>query len=201
MREELPFRIALVVVFAFTMAVTVYHRRRAAASGEKVSRRSEGYLFAITLRAVALVLMIATIAYLVHPPTVAWAAMPIPISLRVFGVATGLACSGLMYGTLAALGKNLTDTVDTRASATLVTDGPYRWVRHPFYVTTALVMASATLISASALIGLLSVVVLTLLAIRTPKEEQKLAERFGESYHEYARRTGRFLPRWPRWPR
>ena len=196
MREELPFRIALVVVFAFTTAVTVYYRRRAAASGEKVSRRSEGYLFAITLRSVALALMIATIAYLAYPPAVAWAAMPIPVAVRVIGVATGLACSGLMYQTLTTLGKNLTDTVETRASATLVTDGPYRWVRHPFYVTTALVMASATLISASALIGLLSVVVLALLAIRTPKEERKLAERFGEPYLDYARRTNRFLPRW-----
>jgi protein-S-isoprenylcysteine O-methyltransferase Ste14 len=198
MREELPFRIALVVVFAFTMAVTVYHRRRAATSGEKVSRRSEGYLFAITLRSVALALMLSTIAYLAYPPAVAWAAMPIPVAVRVIGVATGLACSWLMYQTLAILGKNLTDTVETRASATLVTDGPYRWVRHPFYVTTALVMASATLISASALIGLLSVVVLALLAIRTPKEERKLAERFGEPYLDYARRTNRFLPRWPR---
>jgi protein-S-isoprenylcysteine O-methyltransferase Ste14 len=197
MREELPFRIALVVVFAFTAAVTAYHRRRAAASGEKVSWRSEGYLFAITLRLVALALMIATVAYLVHPPTVAWAAMPIPTAIRLFGVATGLACSWLMYRTLSALGKNLTDTVDTRASATLVTAGPYRWVRHPFYVTTALVMASATLISASALVGVLSIIVLALLAVRTPHEEQKLVERFGDAYRDYARRTGRFLPRWP----
>jgi len=30
------------------------------------------------------------------------------------------------------LGKNLTDTVVTRKEHTLVTSGPYRWVRHPF---------------------------------------------------------------------
>ena len=31
------------------------------------------------------------------------------------------------------LGSNLTDTVVTRRQHTLITHGPYRWVRHPFY--------------------------------------------------------------------
>jgi len=37
-----------------------------------------------------------------------------------------------MYWTLSNLGKNLTDTVVTRAGATLVTTGPYRLVRLSF---------------------------------------------------------------------
>jgi protein-S-isoprenylcysteine O-methyltransferase Ste14 len=100
-----------------------------------------------------------------------------------------------MYWTLSNLGKNLTDTVVTRAEATLVTDGPYRWVRHPFYVTAALLMASVTLLTANWLIGLSSIVVLALLAIRTPKEEQMLIERFGQQYRDYMAKTGRFIPR------
>lgn len=50
---------------------------------------------------------------------------------------------------------------------------PYRWVRHPFYVTAALLMASVTLLTANWLIGLSSLIVLTLLAVRTPKEEER----------------------------
>jgi len=30
---------------------------------------------------------------------------------------------------------------------------------------------------------------------RTPIEEQKLIERYGEAYHRYAERTGRFFPK------
>ena len=81
-------------------------------------------------------------------------------------------------------GKNLTDTVVVRAEATLVTSGPYRWVRHPFYVTAALLMLSATLLSANLLIGMSSLLVLVLLAVRTPKEEQMLVDRFGERYND-----------------
>jgi protein-S-isoprenylcysteine O-methyltransferase Ste14 len=88
-----------------------------------------------------------------------------------------------------------TGTVVTRAQATLVTCGPYRWVRHPFYVTAALLMASVTILTANWLIGATSLVVLALLAMRTPREEAMLIARFGQQYRDYMARTGRFVPR------
>ncbi len=191
---EFPFRIALVIVVLLTMAVTLYYRLQAASSGEQISRKDEGYLFAAVLRLSAFGLLIVTFAYLLKPSTVHWASIPIPIGIRWFGVATGGLCSLLMYWTLSRLGKNLTDTVVTRDDATLVTEGPYRWVRHPFYVTTALLMASVTLLTANWLIGLGCFVVFGLLVVRTPKEEQRLIEKFGQQYLDYMARTGRFFP-------
>jgi protein-S-isoprenylcysteine O-methyltransferase Ste14 len=120
--------------------------------------------------------------------------MLLPPWLRWLGVVAGGLCSVLMYWTLSSLGRNLTDTVVTRAQATLVTHGPYRWVRHPFYVTAALLMLSATVLTANWLIGVSSLLVLGLLAIRTPKEEQMLIARFGEEYRQYMASTGRFFP-------
>lgn len=194
MPSETPFRIALVVVIALTTVVTVYHRLQAASFGEKISHESEGYVFAAVLRLAGLCLWISTLVYLIAPSVVQWASVPLPTWMRWGGVAAGLACSLLMYWTLSSLGKNLTDTVVTRAEATLVTHGPYRWVRHPFYVTAAALMASVTLLTANWLIGLSSLVVLFLLAVRTPKEEQMLIERFGQQYRDYMSKTGRFIP-------
>jgi len=37
-----------------------------------------------------------------------------------------------------------------------------------------------------------------LLAVRTPKEEQMLIERFGQQYREDMARTGRFFPHFPK---
>jgi protein-S-isoprenylcysteine O-methyltransferase Ste14 len=56
-------------------------------------------------------------------------------------------------------------------------------------------VCAAALLSASWLILLAGLLVFLLLAIRTPIEEQKLIERFGEEYHSYMARTGRFVPR------
>lgn len=195
MASETYFRAALGVIILLTTFVTGFHRFKAAQSGEKISRKDEGFLFALVLRLSGLVLFIVTVAYLIAPASVQWAMLPVPTWVRWFGVITGLLSSLLMYWTLSSLGKNLTDTVVIRNNATLVTDGPYRWVRHPFYFTTAVVMASVTILTANWLIGILSVVVLSMLAIRTPKEEQALIERFGQPYLDYMARTGRFIPR------
>ena len=195
MTDEISFRLTLLAIMALTMAVTVYHRLQAAASGEKISHQDEGYLFATVLRLAGLALWIATFAYLVYPPAVEWAQVLLPDWVRWCGAVVGIPCSLLMYWTLSSLGKNLTDTVVTRREATLVTHGPYRWVRHPFYVTAGLMMLSATLLSANALIGGSSLLVLGLLAWRTPKEEQRLIDRFGDAYRQYMATTGRFLPK------
>lgn len=195
MPNENPYRVALVVVIALTMAVTVYHRLQAAKSGETISRKEEGYVFAITLRLAGLCLWIATFGYLLFPDFFSWASFPLPDWVRWGGVVTGALCSLLMYWTLSSLGKNLTDTVVTRKAAILVTHGPYRWVRHPFYVTAALLMASVTVLTANWLIGLTGLIVLSFLAVRTPKEEAMLIERLGDQYRDYMTKTGRFIPR------
>ena len=195
MDSETPFRIALVIVIFLTTAIGLYHRIQAASSGEKISHKDEGYVFAAVLRLSGLCLWIATLAYLISPSSLQWATFPVGAAVRWCGVVTGVFSSLLMYWTLSSLGKNLTDTVVTRAEATLVTHGPYRWVRHPFYVTAALLMGSVTLLTANWLIGAASLVVLGLLAVRTTKEEQMLVERFGQKYEDYKLKTGRFFPR------
>jgi protein-S-isoprenylcysteine O-methyltransferase Ste14 len=195
MDDEAWFRIALVVVILVTMAIGIPHRLRAASSGERISYKEEGYLFAAILRLTGLLLGISTLAYLVFPTSVGWASIPIPIGLRWFAVVIAIASTTLFYWTLSSLGKNLTDTVVTRKDAVLVTHGPYRWVRHPFYLTAALLMASVTGLTANWLIGISSLLVLMLLAIRTPKEEQMLIQRFGDDYRRYIETTGKFIPR------
>jgi protein-S-isoprenylcysteine O-methyltransferase Ste14 len=83
----------------------------------------------------------------------------------------------------------------TREHHTLVTRGPYRWIRHPFYVALALVIVAGALIVANWFVLASGTVVFVLLAIRSRVEEEQLAARFGDAYREYKKRTGRFLPK------
>jgi len=201
MADDYLFRWALGLVVLITVAILLPFRFKAASSGERISKEEEGRWMAVTLRGAGLLLWFSTFAYLFFPSWVAWAAMPLPVGLRWFGLLAVAICCGLFYWTLHELGKNLTDTVVTRRNAVLVTSGPYRWVRHPYYVVSALLMASVTLVTANALIGASSLFVISLLVIRTPKEEEKLAERFGTPYRDYMAVTGRFLPRFFGTPR
>ena len=102
---------------------------------------------------------------------------------------------GLLVWTFRCLGKNLTDTVVTRQEHTLVMQGPYRWVRHPFYDSAALLMVAISLIAANWFLFVTGVVGVLLLIIRTRIEERNLVARFGDGYRAYMEQTGRFLPR------
>jgi protein-S-isoprenylcysteine O-methyltransferase Ste14 len=135
------------------------------------------------------------VAYLLNPANVHFSAVPLPDWLRWAGVAVGCVTLCLLYWTLRTLGKNLTDTVVTRQQHTLVTTGPYRWVRHPFYVCAALFTLAVFLVSANAFFLITGGLLLLLLAVRSRVEEANLLNRFGDDYRKYMDRTGRFLPR------
>jgi protein-S-isoprenylcysteine O-methyltransferase Ste14 len=194
------FRLALLAIFATCLTIGVYHRRRAAASPERISRRDEGLAMFLALRLSGLLLFVATLLHLIEPSWMRRASIPFGTRLRWSGLAVAAMAIPLMAWTLQALGRNLTDTVVTRSDHTLVTAGPYRWVRHPYYVTTLLLVVAVTLITANGLIGTVGLIVFVLLAVRSRIEEQKLIERFGDDYRTYIARTGRFIPRLRRQP-
>ena len=149
----------------------------------------------VILRLLGLCFWIATIAYLVNATWIQWVCFPLPRWMRWSGVGTATVCLGFLWWTLTCLGKNFTDTVVTRRNAVLVTTGPYRWIRHPFYVAVFLLTLSIAVMTANWLIGLLSLSGAVLFAIRSKTEDRKLIEKFGDPYRRYMATTGAFLPR------
>ena len=126
----------------------------------------------------------------------AWSSLDLPTWLRWAGAALGvLVVPPLLFWVMHSLGRNLTDTVVTRREHTLVTHGPYRWVRHPFYGVGFLGMVAFTLMTANWFVALIGIVVVALLMYRSRAEEAKLIERFGDEYRAYRERTGAFFPR------
>ncbi len=187
-------RIILLVGFMVFAPVGMYFRVRSF-TDERLNRLQEGWLILLSLRLLALAFLAGLAAFLVAPRSMAWASIHLPNSWRWLGVVFGAAAGGLMIWTFRTLGHNLTDTVVTRRDATLVTHGPYRWVRHPFYLAFALAVIANTLITANAYLAITGTAAFLVIVARTSIEEQKLIERFGRDYQDYMRRTGRFLPR------
>lgn len=189
-----PFQTAMIVGFVVFFPLAIYFRVRAHATGEPLDRRQEGLFLLLTLRPAGLLFLFTLLMYAVNPGRLAWSSMPLPAWLRWSGVAMFYGAGASFLWTLMTLGANLTDTVVTRRAHTLVTRGPYRWVRHPFYVSVALMGIGTTLGTASWFLALVFAVFFSLIVRRTRIEEQKLVERFGDSYRDYMERTGRFWP-------
>ena len=93
------------------------------------------------------------------------------------------------------LGMNITDTVVIRKEHTVVTHGPYRWIRHPLYTFGSLLFLSLSLVTQIWIIPLLAFPTMAILVQRTSIEEKALQDRFGEEYTQYSEKTGRFFPR------
>jgi len=133
----------------------------------------------------------------IRPSWMAWSSVSLPDSLRWAGVGLWAMAAALLAWTFRHLGRNLTDTVVTRRDHELITEGPYRYVRNPFYDTVALLVAAIALIAGNWFVLVSGGVVLVLLIVRTRTEEAHLIARFGDEYRRYMQRTGRFLPRSP----
>ena len=194
MNDDPLFRLILLTGFVIFMPIGIYHRLRSR-TGEHLDRQQEGLFILVGLRLLGVVGMAGFIAYLINPACLAWAAVPLLPGLRWTGVGLGLITGWLILWTFHYLGKNLTDTVVTRKEHTLVTTGPYRWVRHPFYTAAALATLASSLAAANWFFFVTGCLMFLLLAIRTRKEEENLITRFGDDYRKYIQRTGRFLPR------
>jgi len=190
------FRILAAVIFVTGAAISTYYRRKAdRESGERVSLKAEGLPITIALRVFGLALWAAVFAFLINPAWVAWARVDLPEWLRWLGLAMGAASVGLAYWVFSSLGRNVSPTVVTRKTHTLVPHGPYRWVRHPLYLMGLIAYAGFALLAENAFIALMTALTFTVLNIRLPKEEARLIERFGSEYQEYMRHTGKFLPK------
>jgi protein-S-isoprenylcysteine O-methyltransferase Ste14 len=194
MGGEDAYRMMVLAVFVFLVPIALYYRLKSF-TGERLSRRDEGLLILVGLRLAGLAVMVGALAFVINPVGMKWAAVKLPDWSRWIGLPLGLAAVAWSFWMLRTLGPNLTDTVNVRAKATLVTGGPYRWVRHPMYLGVAFLMLAISLITANAFVALAGSAVEALLLLRTRTEEAKLVQRFGDAYREYARRTGRFVPR------
>jgi protein-S-isoprenylcysteine O-methyltransferase Ste14 len=195
MDNDQAFRIFLIAGTLLLFPVLAYHRLRSQATRERLDRRQEGLFILLTLRPVGMAGMLSLFAFMVDPGWMAWSSVPLPNWLRWCGGGLWVPSGLLLTWTLRTLGTNLTDTVVTRRNHTLVTLGPYRWVRHPFYVSTGLLLLASSLLTANWFVLATGVVTFTLLAIRLKREEERLLGRFGEAYRDYRERTGRFLPK------
>jgi protein-S-isoprenylcysteine O-methyltransferase Ste14 len=182
----------LIIAFAMHRG---YYVRKHGQEQNTLKKREEGLASKIA-SLLGLIGFIAVIVYVINPAWLAWASLPFPLWLRWTGVGIALFGFALLQWSQYTLGKNWSDTPRMIQEQSLVTHGPYQFIRHPIYTAFLLILGSSLLISANWLIGF-AWIGMTILEVvsRISFEENLMLEYFGEEYREYMGRTGRLLPK------
>jgi len=194
--NENIFRILAALILFTGMGISIYFRRKADKdSGETISRKVDGTAFMTIVKIGGLILWVSPLVYLINPAWMAWAKIGLPEWIRGLGVGIGVLCILGIYWLFSSIGSGITPTSATRKQHTLVTSGPYRWVRHPLYTVGSSMFISFGMMADNWFIAALGLLAFIAMAVRTPKEEANLIEKFGDEYREYMKRTGRFFPK------
>ena len=196
METELFFRIllpALIIVFVAHRGYYVkYHSKP---EDETMKKREENMASKIA-GLLGMIGFASTLVYVIDPDWLGFAALSFPIWLRWSGIVIALAGFALLQWAQVTLANNWSDTPRMMKEQTLITSGPYQFIRHPIYTAFILILGSPLLISANWLIGLCWLGMTTLEVVsRIRFEESLMLEFFGDQYRDYMKNTGRLLPK------
>ena len=114
--------------------------------------------------------------------------------ITTLGFFSFLAGLGMIAWSASELGDSLSPLPKPRENAELVTDGPYKYVRHPMYSALLLSSFGLGIATSNATRVVLSVAMLLLLDRKATKEEDFLVERFGDAYAAYQGSVKKLIP-------
>ena len=139
--------------------------------------------------------MVAPLFYL-FSPWLDFADYDLPGWLGWIGTAVFAAALLLLWRSHADLGRNWSAILQIRQEHTLITNGVYRYMRHPMYAAHMLWAIAQGLLLQNWLAGWIFLIAfIPTYLVQAPKEEQMMLDNFGEEYRNYISRTGRIIPR------
>lgn len=185
---------SLALISGLLTLIRLFYGWRACQRGGKViaRRASLGSIAVLYLLGGAAAL--SSTLYIVAPKRLRWAALPLPAWAHWLGIGLGSGTVLLFGWVHRTLGANWSMPAEIKERQTLVTGGPYRWVRHPMYTTIFAWAAAFLLMSANWLVGATWFGLAFASAALIEVEEAALIDTFGEVYRTYMRHTGRLLP-------
>jgi protein-S-isoprenylcysteine O-methyltransferase Ste14 len=196
MENESIYRIIQgVIILVFVLHRAYYNRKYPPSEEDTLEAQSPSFLTPLA-EILMIPALLGLVAYLINPIWMGWSTFAAPLWARWVGVVLSVRGFGLLQWSHWALGRNWSDQPRIKGSQTLTTSGPYQWVRHPIYTSFLLILGSTLLITMNWFIGMLW---LTATGIdvreRIAFEEERLRSQFGDAYGDYAKQTGRLLPR------
>ena len=149
----------------------------------------------VVFRLLMLAMWVLILLYGFDQPRMVHFDLSLPDALRWIGVVGATLSLILLIWVHRSLGKNWSRLLQVREGQTLITHGPYQWVRHPMYAVLSGFYLCAALVAGTSLISLVNVGIVWYFWTRIEPEEHMMIDHFGDAYRTYMQRTGRLFPR------
>ena len=188
MQETLIFKILFLALFILVLIVRAYFgikQRRAgrsswSVSGEAVAR--EGRLSLILRPMMFLLMLSLVVLYIIEPSCSSGLFLPIPSIIRCGGVLLGIINILLLIWVHRTLGLQWSTTLQFKEGHALITDGPYKFIRHPMYTALSLFFIGLSIVSSFLPFFVLVVLTILFFVRIVEREDLMMIEQFGEEY-------------------
>jgi protein-S-isoprenylcysteine O-methyltransferase Ste14 len=197
MRIDTLFRVIFWLLLGGLGLLRLYYQQEhgQGTGGQRAAGEREGQRLSLVRMLVLFFLTAILVLYARDSPALKMLSIPFPLWLRCIGIALGVGGLALLAWTQAAQGKQGSSQRRARRRHPLITNGPYRWIRHPLYTALFDVVVALALLAANWWFVLFAASMIAGLMIHAPFKERRMLEAFGEPYRVYVQETGRFIPR------
>lgn len=198
---DAPLLITAVAIWAYWLSVLIMGVRRRlsaqGASGLAPAERREQMMWLLWVPVIAAWIALPALAtkdhWLLQLP--AWAHENAAIYITRWAAAsTAALCYCLTVVCWIVMGRNWSVAV-VHDDQQLVTNGPFRFVRHPIYSLSILLMACTIIVLPTLPLAMTAALHIVLLNLKARGEERHLLAKYGEQYRAYMKSAGRFVPK------
>jgi protein-S-isoprenylcysteine O-methyltransferase Ste14 len=131
--------------------------------------------------------------YIIDVDVIAYS-IDLPAWINIILIITGI--FGVMIITMGIinLSDNLTPFPTPRKNSNLISEGIYKYVRHPIYTGIVFIMFAFGFYTTSFTRMIITIILFLVFYFKSELEEKLLIDKFPE-YRDYQKRSGRFFPR------
>jgi protein-S-isoprenylcysteine O-methyltransferase Ste14 len=115
-------------------------------------------------------------------------------TLRVIGLAFYIVFSWVQIWSTKVLGDNFSQDIAIKRDHHLITKGPFKFIRHPQYLSQFLMDIGGAAATLSFILAPLALIQIPLLFMRASLEDKLLEKHFGENFRSYKKKTGMVFP-------
>ena len=201
--RDLPGVLLTATVWAYWLGVGMMivsaHRKTHRLAGLVPEQRLERFMWIVW---VPLVAAWTSLPFLALVRSQALLAMPVFVHqsaayawLRWIAAVCAVICLLLTSVCWSRMGTHWRMDISLKGEEELITDGPFRHVRHPIYALSMLLMICSAVVVPTLPMLVVAIAHLVLSYLKARNEENHLLAVHGDLYRRYLARTGRFFPK------